>query len=167
MVWRKVINTRSYGIVCIALAIALNTIGVGYAAWQNGLQVEGVVATGYIDPQFTSCAVVENCFPGRAEAMLDGQGKRLILQIYDAYPGYYAHFRFQVANQGTVPVSYTARIDNNTPEVAIRISDTQGIIGGAGGSQYGDLWLTVGNVDENSDYLFTVDLAFQQWDAVK
>ncbi|MDF9409004.1 MAG: hypothetical protein A4E52_00553 [Pelotomaculum sp. PtaB.Bin013] len=165
--YRKLKNVRSHIIICVALAIALNAIGLGYAAWQNGLQFEGVVATGYIDPRFSSCEVLENCSPGRAKAVLEGQGKRLALHVHDAYPGYYARFRFQVTNQGTVPVGYTARINNDTPEVDIKVSDAQGIIGGAGGSQYGDLWLTVGNVDENSNYNFTVDLAFQQWDAVR
>jgi hypothetical protein len=143
-------------------------MGVGFSAWQDGVDINGVVSTGEIDPVFTLCEVAgESRAPGIAMVMPEDGGKRLGIYIQGAYPGYFAHFRYRISNLGTVPVCYETEVHGNTQAFDMDLSAPQGVICGQGDSGEGDLWLTVGNVEENSDYNFTVDLVFRQWNAVK
>ncbi|MGB9804869.1 hypothetical protein, partial [Desulfofundulus sp.] len=91
------------GLICLAMVISLSALGVGFASWQDGVVFNGVVATGSIEPVFVYCTVEgESTAPGRAEAFVHGDGKKISIRVRDAYPGYCAHFRYRVANLGTV-----------------------------------------------------------------
>ena len=58
--------------IWIMLTLALGMIGVGAAAWQEGIEIFGVVSTGDIDPVFTS-VVFERAAPGdRGDAFAAG-----------------------------------------------------------------------------------------------
>lgn len=160
-------NKRQYiGIICLAMVISLSAVGVGFGAWQEGMQVRGVVATGNIDPVFSRCVVAgESCSPGRAMVNLEGNGKSLGIQVDDAYPGYYVHVRYWVKNEGTVPVSYKTETVNYDPGVTVTLTNPTGVID-RGEEREGDLEITVGSVEELTRYDFTVDLFFKQWNAV-
>lgn len=40
---------RKIGLLCLALVLALGTLGVGYAAWSDTIYIEGTVNTGSVD----------------------------------------------------------------------------------------------------------------------
>ncbi|WP_134642964.1 hypothetical protein [Ammonifex thiophilus] len=156
------------GLILATLVLLLNAMGVGLAAWQEGLVMKGTVATGEIDPVFTRCEVAgESCAPSRARTWIVDGGKRLILEVQDAYPGYYVRFRYRVANLGTVPVRFVAEAHSANPAILIDLTQPTGIIDGRGNYLEGDLSLTVGAAEECKDYCFSVCLSFQQWNAGK
>ena len=157
------------GVLCLAMVISLSAVGVGFGAWQEGRQVQGVVATGDIDPVFSRCKVVgESSSPGLANVELEGagNGKRLGIQLQGVRPGYYGHFRYWVKNKGTVPASYRIETINSDSAIEVTLSDPTGVVIGSGEEKVGDLWITVGEVEENTTYDFTVDLVFKQWNAL-
>lgn len=163
---RKTRSGSRLSIFCIVLALSLGAVGVGYAAWQEGLAIGGTVATGDIDPVFTRCEVVgESCSPSRAAALVVADGKRVLIQVHDAYPGYYVRFRYRVTNQGTVPVRFETETHSTDPAVELELSAPAGVIDGRGGFREGDLSLTVGGAEESKTYDFTVELLFRQWNA--
>lgn len=153
--------------ICLAVIISFGAMGVGFAAWQEGMEVQGVVSTGEIDPVFSMCEVLsETCWPGRAQVLLQDGGKRLRIHIHDAYPGYHVHFRYRVTNLGTVPVRYVTEVYSASPALEVQLSVPEGVIAGYGDYREGDLWLTVNNVEEHANYDFYVSLSFQQWNSI-
>ncbi len=135
---RKTRRGSRIGIFCIALVISLGAVGVGFAAWQEGLEIGGAVATGDIDPVFSWCGVAgESCSPGRATAVVENNGKRLSIQVHDAYPGYYVRFRYRVTNRGTVPVRFETEVHRADPAIEMELTTPAGVIDGRGGYQEG------------------------------
>jgi len=164
---RKTKNSRCIDLICVALVLSLSVLGVGFASWRDGLQVVGTVATGTIDPVFTACDVVaESRSPGITSAVVVGSGNKINIQVHDAYPGYYAHLRYRLTNRGTVPVRYKTLTQSGSTGLDVRVEGPPGVIG-RGEIQEGDLILTVGSVEENSESNFSVELDFRQWNAAK
>ena len=166
---RKGKNVRYIGIICLAMVVLLSAIGVGFGAWQEGVQVQGVVATGDIDPVFSRCEVLgESCSPSLASVNLEGagNGKKLGIQLHGAYPGYYGRFQYWVKNEGTVPASYRVVAINSDAGIKVTLSDPTAVVIGGGEEQPGELTISADNIDEGKTYDFTVDLDFRQWNAI-
>jgi hypothetical protein len=152
-------------------------IGVGAAAWQEGIQLFGVVSTGDIDPVFTS-VVFERVAPGdRGDAFAAGASladvfvnasiideKTISISIEGACPGEVFTFDYTIANRGSVPVNFYTRVENIDPEITFTNSLSKGKLDGNGGSVAGELSIHVGNdVQELTSYEFILTLFFQQW----
>lgn len=150
-------------ILCLAMIISLSAVGVGFAAWHEGLDIRGVVSTGEMEPVFGSWVIAgESCSPSRADVWVEGEGKRLAVWVQDAYPGYYLHLRYAVTNLGTIPVQYETEISDSSPGLEVQMSAPQGVID-IGESQEGELWLVASGVEEEREYDFTLLLGFRQW----
>lgn len=155
------------GIICTALILSLSTAGVSYANWQQGINIRGLIATGKIDPVFNNCRVVSESVCGLAETRVEKNGKTIRISIQEAYPGYFARFRYKVTNKGTVPVLYKTTTGSPPPGIEVKISEPAGVIKGNGDSREGEITIAVNNVEEDCEYEFTTELSFWQWNASK
>jgi len=52
---------RKFGLLCFALVLALGSVGVGYAMWQDDIEIEGVVGTGSVCLTLRGWAEVFEC----------------------------------------------------------------------------------------------------------
>lgn len=182
---------RQYlGVLCLAVVISLSAMGVGFSAWQEDLQVEGAVATGNIDVVFTG-GPDDNC--DNVYTDIVDQGKRLVIDVTDAHPYYNRSFPFRLENTGTVPVRYEMHALSLYADEGVEVylvkepqkgsedsgrrkkhrerhrsdSADAGVLG-PGEKAHGVLHIDLDRcrVQPDSDYDFTVELVFRQWNAV-
>lgn len=148
----------------VAVTLALGLLGVGFAAWQDGLTIRGTTATGNIDPAFTDCWVAgESVSPSQADVFVTDEGKRLVILIADAHPGYHADFGYLLTNRGSVPVRFETAWEASAPGLAVTNNLPYGVLEPDGGTAEGGLSVTVGDVEEESQYNFSLTLIFRQW----
>lgn len=153
------------GIMCLAFFLSLSAMGLGVAAWTEGLVVGGVVNTGNIDVAFDKCYVVKkhcSCDNGVSYSITE-DGKKLIISVSDAYSGYKAHLKYKVVNRGTVPVKLVTKESRSSPALKINDNMSEGIINGNGDGREANLFIVVGECEESSTYNFEVELVFGQW----
>lgn len=118
---------KKIGLICLALVLALGTLGIGYAAWTDTVTVDGPVTTGEVcygfldwfvisdpvvpatadstcDPGFLNRRFVpENKNVGSANATrIDQHTVQVIL--YDTYPCYFVTVSVHTENCGTIPI---------------------------------------------------------------
>jgi len=131
---------RKIGLLALALVLALGTMGVAFAYWQDTLTINGSVATGTFDTEFANVGASDNEVTGpdvgncTVSAIL---AKSFTVTIANGYPCYTGTVTFDVVNNGTVPakiksikvdgVDYTGAVDkdlNPTSNDDIRITIT-------------------------------------------
>lgn len=116
---------KKIGLICLALVLALGTLGIGYALWSENLYIEGVANTGEVDWEFYNTQSPgsppvfthddQGIDPGWDKDVAwkdvyftdsdgDGDYDTMTLIIHNAYPGYFNHGSFWVHNNGTVPI---------------------------------------------------------------
>jgi len=54
---------KRIGLLCLALVLALGTLGVGYAHWMDTIYIEGQVTTGSLCWEFVQCSMVDEIPP--------------------------------------------------------------------------------------------------------
>lgn len=137
------------------MTLALGLMGSVAASWKDGISINQTVVTGDIDPRFTSCRVLgETCWPGRADAYLRDNGKRLSVEVEDAYPGYLLLVKYRVSNQVSIPVKYYTQTGHDSWAVLVCNLLPEGVLEGNGGSREGLLSLLVLDVEEQTRYEF-------------
>jgi len=50
---------KKIGLLCLALVLALGTLGIGYAAWIDTIYIEGTVTTGSLCWEFYDCKLLD------------------------------------------------------------------------------------------------------------
>jgi len=55
---------KKLGLLCLAIVMALGTMGIGYAMWFDTLNITGTVNTGRVSWSFVSVAVLDHLGPG-------------------------------------------------------------------------------------------------------
>jgi predicted ribosomally synthesized peptide with SipW-like signal peptide len=119
---------KKIGAICLALILALGSLGVGYAMWSDTVVINGTVDTGKLVIGFqevTSYDFEDEATEYPAKDVGDIDAEKIIkvgihwsefdqkfLDIFDqilvtannTYPGYKAHVVYTVANGGTIPV---------------------------------------------------------------
>ena len=118
---------KKIGLLCLALVLALGTLGVGYAMWSDEVTIEGTVDTASLTIGFQELILAEGAEAegkdvGSITGYLDVQKglhyvkeTGLYMPIYDkaivtlnnTYPCYWGHITFTVANGGTIPAVIT------------------------------------------------------------
>jgi len=129
---------KKIGLLCLALVLALGTMGVGYAMWFEDLYIDGIVNTGELDWQFLCGSVIcgdpgttidkqcgdnfENPYPestgkhvGTTEVVCldtdqDGDVDTLQVTVTNGYPHYYVHVAWRACNNGTIPLHFERAI---------------------------------------------------------
>jgi hypothetical protein len=132
---------KKIGLLCLALVLALGTLGVGYASWTDTIFVTGTVDTGSVSIGFSKISTsepfgeIEDKEVGEIDGSLTGDIKCQIeyagvpVNVYEkaefvmtnAYPCYQTAVFLDVACCGTVPVKITSltitmvRVDPENP----------------------------------------------------
>ena len=123
---------KKIGLLCLALVLALGTLGVGYAMWFDTVTIEGTVDTGSLDLSFDwqEPPSASEYYWGEGGQLVSGEylGKEvattvawysdeetdivtakkgyetLNILVDNAYPGYIARVTFLLHNIGSVPL---------------------------------------------------------------
>lgn len=100
---------KKIGLIGLIMILALGAMGIGYAAWQQTLVINGTVETGNYDIIFNHAEnVPAQDDPGVATVTVSpiaGDGHSFDIDISNAYPGYTAQIDFGIINEGTVPAA--------------------------------------------------------------
>lgn len=114
-------------ILAIGVVFLLLVTGVAYGLWSETLRVEGIVHTGEVYGEWTSCICIDSdagsldplppdpwpySYPpwvrkdvGRTTCAIDSTDPRILhLTISNGYPSYWGNCEVHFANTGTVPV---------------------------------------------------------------
>ena len=109
---------KRFFILAIVAVMALSSLGVGYAMWQETLNISGTVNTGTfdIDLSFNPNTGIQELVSGVPEgstpaaknvadcsALLASDENSLDITVTNAYPSYTCKVTFDVHNQGTIP----------------------------------------------------------------
>ena len=127
---------KKIGLLCLALVLALGTLGVGFALWSETLYIDGTVYTGELDWEFEcgTVTVSDPCTPPTADKNCDndfqnvrpapgdknvgctdvvcvdsdGDGDVDTLQVTlnNVYPCYYVHIGYFIHNNGSIPLKF-------------------------------------------------------------
>ena len=113
---------KKIGLLCLALVLALGTLGIGYAAWTDTVYIEQTVETGTVKVGIGELILtlswdeknVANITGyldeqvGQKWSEADQQWipyyKKAYVTVDNAYPGIKAHTTYTIGNLGTIPV---------------------------------------------------------------
>ncbi|HHV96672.1 MAG TPA: hypothetical protein GXX37_09415 [Clostridiaceae bacterium] len=94
-------------LLIISSIITLNSLGIGYSAWNEDLIMEVSASTGYIQPYFSDCRVVDKVplEKGGLIAVISADGQSI--EISGAVEkGYEGILYYTVSDKGNVPTDY-------------------------------------------------------------
>jgi len=117
---------KKLGLLCLAIVLAMGSLGVGYAMWSDTVTVSGPVTTGVVDVCVTDISSNEEGtgpWQGSPDPQCDigknPEGKdigwvsyRIIdcdeieFTVHNAYPFYKATAHYSVCNVGNIPVRW-------------------------------------------------------------
>jgi hypothetical protein len=131
---------KKIGLLCLALVLALGTLGIGYATWSENVTVEQTVKTGTfmvgIADMGTNDSGVSQWDPGydkhvarttstneSAHFVKDSVQyyHKVVETITNAYPSYSVNITYEFANGGTIPAKlkeWTTTITEGDPLLA-------------------------------------------------
>ena len=100
---------KKIGLLCLALVLALGTMGVGLAQWTETLTITGNANTGNLSVTYQNVSTSDNeNSPDVAtcEALVSGgaDNQTLTITITNGYPCYTCTVDFEVKNDGSIPV---------------------------------------------------------------
>lgn len=151
------------------MTLALSMIGIGTAAWQDGIGILGVISTGDIDPVFIDFYEADGINDAVCISISDDR-KTVSISMEEVCPGDTMVFNYTVANKGSVPVRLKLATLGNQNDSAITIANefpADSFIDGLGDSVSGRLTISVNDemeeLLENTTYTFGLELLFQQW----
>lgn len=164
---------KKIGLICLALVLALGTVGVGYAHWSKNLYIEGTVNTGEVNLEIISVASDDiGIDPGKDKDVastavqidpLDDQ--RVIITVDNGYPCYYNYVHFTVHNNGTIPVKLqSVTVTSAPPEITVSGWDTIGEQVDPCTNKDNTIYFHIEqSADELATYTFTVEFYYVQW----
>ena len=105
-------------LICLALVLALGSLGVAGALWSDWLYIDGYVETGYIGAEWSLYSCYDNEAADKdvswVEAVIDGD--TLYVDIYNAYPCVTYTVEWDLHCTGSVPIHFdTPWIDTDLP----------------------------------------------------
>jgi hypothetical protein len=98
---------RNIAVLCLALVIALGTLGVGYAGWSANVTIEQEVYSGTWEAEVisTDYDLADTCED--ATLILSASAETLTVEISNAPPCCSGNITFTIDNTGTIPVKIT------------------------------------------------------------
>jgi hypothetical protein len=123
---------RKIGLLCLALVLALGTLGIGYATWSANVTIEQEVYSGELCMEFEdlTCSIdddegdpdlnvewslceshikvpagkdVASCNCTALDKDKNGTLETMLVTCNNTYPSYYNHLDFWLCNCGTIP----------------------------------------------------------------
>jgi hypothetical protein len=154
----------------LTVIVIIGVIAPAAASWTDTTVVDTVIATGNIDPVFTQAEEMpradgwdqllnRDC---HVSTSIENDGKRLVINIDRAYPGFSTTIGYEICNQGSVPVVFSTQLEADD-ELCVTNSLTEGRLDGNNDSAQGELEIQVGEVEESNIYDFELVLDFEQW----
>ena len=158
---------KKIGLICLALVLALGTIGVGYALWSDTLFLEGTVGTGNIGLEWSQDIPYDDEAPDKDVSwatciIIDDT---LYIDIFNAYPSITYTIPIDLHGTGSVPVhtSWTVLPGNANP-AWITMPNWGGLQIHQGDSVFGDVVVHLDNTAEQGMlYSFSVILDYWQY----
>ncbi|WP_418790606.1 hypothetical protein [Phosphitispora sp. TUW77] len=154
-------------VLLMAVIIPLNFIGISYAYWNDGLDINNSVSTGLIEPLFCDNYSLD-IIQGNGELNIGIDDGDTITVDGRVYTDYKAFINYCLKNEGTVPVKYSGQHDEFVNARIVDLSLPSGIIEPEGCIPSGDnnLQLCI-HADEEGIYDFEIEIPFQQWNNVE
>lgn len=162
---------KKIGLICLALVLALGSMGVGYALWSDSLYLEGTIETGEVDTAIVSVASDDaGIDPGYNKdvastvvAIVDS--KTATVTITDGYPSYSNYIHFSTDILGTVPVRLQAiNIDNPNQCITVDAWDGIGEQRHPGERADNTMYIHIEQcAEQGATYTFTVEFFYVQY----
>jgi hypothetical protein len=95
---------KKIGLLCLALVLALGSLGVGYAMWFEDLYIDGTVDTGTLDVEWSIHGYGDDETKDYSDCYAYIVGSTLYVEITNAYPCINYYVDFDIHNNGTIPV---------------------------------------------------------------
>ncbi|HHX77245.1 MAG TPA: hypothetical protein GX697_02715 [Firmicutes bacterium] len=163
-------NSVRYGsFIWFTVTLLFSLMGLGYAAWQDSLNVEGTVGTGNIDVAFADCWLLDEACRNETPAAtkVSCTSKCLYIDITGAYPGYNVWLGYEIVNNGSMPVKYEiGPYVGNKKQVLVINRPPEASVLDSGKSAVGKMQVIVRDVAWDSEYNFSLRLDFRQWNLI-
>jgi hypothetical protein len=137
---------KKIGLLCLALVLALGTLGVGYAMWYEDLYIYGTVNTGEVYGYWSACYCFDNGNDpnpdgsnkgkdvGSTVCQIDPTDPRILhITVTNGYPCYWNDCEVEFTIGGTVPIIIEDII----------ITPDNFTLASAYGADDGELWVDV------------------------
>lgn len=119
-------RTLTFGLLAIAVVVALALVGVAYAWWSETLTINGTVQTGVVNVEFRNASDDDNGIdPGYDKNVADctesvsEDGNSMTIAITNGYPSYTCTVSYAFSNPGTIPVKLQSVTGNIPPELGV------------------------------------------------
>ena len=95
---------KKLGFLCLALCLALSSLGVVYAAWSKTLQVGGTVNTGTFVAGLTSPSATSSPSDSAGTCSITtSDSKSFTVAISNGFPGFTGTVTYSISDTGTIP----------------------------------------------------------------
>lgn len=150
-------------LVMLSCIFALNFLGVSYAAWTDGLGSRLTLSTGNIDPVFYKNICLDKS-KGKGELSIRFTDKHTMYIKGKVTPDYKATIKYNVLNEGTLPVKYTPAPQNQVKDLKLQLTQYPGVIQPkkSYSGLTGDSKLDI-SAQKKGKYDFELQLPFTQW----
>ena len=94
---------KKFGLLLLALVLALGTLGVGYAMWYEDLYIDGTVYTGEVYAYWDLCGCfdIEDKDVGTIDCQIDASDPRILtITVNNGYPCYFGDCEVEYAETG-------------------------------------------------------------------
>ena len=169
---------KKIGLLCLALVLALGSLGVAGALWSDWLYIDGYVETGYIGAEWSleTWYVVEEKEVSFIDAYLNADRNVMTVNIWNAYPSATYVVKWDIHNTGSIPIHF----DNPSmwgdlpPDTWIMFAAYDPVLGDLinmygyqlhpGETMYGQFTIHLDNdAEQGSYYYFEFDLQYGQY----
>jgi hypothetical protein len=155
--------------LCLAVVLALGTMGVGFALWSETLYIDGTVFTGELAVEWSQDVPYDNEPPEKdfswAECYIELD--TIYITIYNAYPSITYTIPIDIHNIGTIPMHVCGLVvtGGNLPACStVTFPDWFSIQLHPSESEWGEITVHLCNeAEENMIYSFTAELTVVQW----
>jgi hypothetical protein len=166
---------KKVGLLCLAVVLALGTVGVGYAMWDKTVYIDGTIEAGEVNLRVLSASSDDPpgaIDPGKDKDVgsttvqidpLDDQ--RIIVTVTNAYPCYEVYVHFTVRNNGTIPVKLQGIIITApVPYITVEGWNSIGEQIDPGENRNNTIYIHVEQeAEELETYTFLVEFHYVQW----
>ncbi len=99
---------KKIGLLCLALVLALGSLGVAGALWSDWLYIDGYVETGYIGAEWSleGYWVEEEKDVSFIDAYLNADRNVMYVNIWNAYPSATYVVMWDIHNTGSIPIHF-------------------------------------------------------------